>query len=57
MTADRRITIGGITDKPIHGHCTQDPIEAEFIPCKWSTCTSAPKKTAMGRPPGSSIWT
>lgn len=31
MTADRRITVGGITDKPVHWHCPDDPVEAEAV--------------------------
>ncbi|GLY70970.1 hypothetical protein [Amycolatopsis taiwanensis] len=31
MTADRRISIGGITDKPVHWHCASDPVEAEAV--------------------------
>jgi hypothetical protein len=31
MEPDQRISIGGIRDKPVHWHCTQDPIEAEAV--------------------------
>lgn len=31
MAADRLITIGGITDKPVHWHCPHDLVEAEAV--------------------------
>lgn len=31
MQPDKRITIGGVRDKPVHWRCAREPVEAEAV--------------------------